>query len=130
MGDGSRNQSLESGLFDVYVQSFPMPGAKWQISKNGGYHPRWRGDGKELFYYAADGQLMAVPIQGDTTLEIGTPVPLFRLRLLNGPNGAQGFRAQYDVTRDGQKFLLNVPVEDAPTPPITVVLNWTAGLKK
>jgi len=71
-----------------------------------------------------------VPIQGDAALEIGTPVPLFRPRLLNGPNAGIGFRAQYDVTRDGQRFLLNVPVEDAPTPPITVVLNWTSELKK
>ena|SRR5579872_1866281 len=61
-------------------------GAKWQISKGVGYLTKWRGDGKELFYYAADGQLMAVPIQGDAALEIGTPVPLFSPRLLNGPN--------------------------------------------
>jgi eukaryotic-like serine/threonine-protein kinase len=107
-----------------------MPGAKWQISKGGGYYPKWRGDGKELFFYAADGQLMAVPIQGDAALEIGTPVSLFRPRLLNGPNTGTGFHAQYDVTRDGQKFLLNVPVEDTATPPITVVANWTAELNK
>jgi hypothetical protein len=50
--------------------------------------------------------------------------------LLNGPNAGTGFRAQYDVMRDGQRFLLNVPVEDAPTSPLTVVINWTAGLKK
>ena len=120
----------ETGRTEVYVESFPTSGAKWQISKNGWHHPKWRGDGKELFYYAADGQLMAVPIKGDAAVEIGTPVPLFTPRLLNGPNVGQGFRAQYDVARDGQRFLLNVPVEDAPTPPITVVLNWTAGLKK
>jgi hypothetical protein len=52
-----------------------MPGAKWQISKDGGVFPRWRKDGKELFYYAADGQLMAVPIQGETALDIGLAVP-------------------------------------------------------
>jgi Tol biopolymer transport system component len=122
--------STESGTNEVYVQSFPKPGAKWQVSKNGGYHPKWRGDGTEIFYYGADGQLMAVTIKGDAALEIGATVPLFKPRLLNGPAAALGFRAQYDVTRDGQRFLLNVPVEDAPTPPITVVLNWTAGLKK
>src|SRR5438094_447307 len=60
-----QSSESESGNYDVFVQSFPTPGAKWQISKNGGYHPRWRADGKELFYYAADGQLMAVSIAGD-----------------------------------------------------------------
>jgi Tol biopolymer transport system component len=122
--------AVESGRYEVYVQSFPTPGAKWQLSRDGGFFPRWRKDGKELFYYAPNGQLMAVPIKGEAALEVGAPVPLFRPGLLNGPNNATGFRAQYDVTRDGQRFLLNVPVEDAPTPPITVVLDWTVGLKK
>ena len=74
---------------------------------------------------------MAVPIKGDTALEVGTAVPLFEARMVNGPNGGVGrFRAQYDVTRDGQRFLLNVPIEETAPSPITVVLNWTAGLKK
>jgi eukaryotic-like serine/threonine-protein kinase len=122
--------SVESGRFEVYVQSFPTPGAKWQVSKEGGYYPRWRGDGNELFYSGADGQLWAVPIADTGALDIGTSMPLFRPRLLNGATAAAGFRAQYDVTHDGQKFLLNVPLEDASAPPITVVLNWTAGLKE
>jgi serine/threonine protein kinase/Tol biopolymer transport system component len=123
--------SSESGRYEVYVRSFPTPGGKWQISKDGAASPRWRGDGKELFYYAADGQLMAVPIKaGETALEVGTPTRLFAPRVLNGPVAAVGFRAQYDVTRDGQRFLLNVPAEDAAPPSITVVVNWPAGLKK
>lgn len=122
--------SNESGRYEMYVQSFPTPGGKWQISKDGGFHQRWRGDGKELFYHAADGQLMAVPIAGDSALEIGTAVPLFKARLLNGPVIATGFRAQYDVARDGQRFLLNVPLEETQASTITVVVNWTAGLKK
>jgi Tol biopolymer transport system component len=123
--------STESGRYEVYVRSFPMPGGKWQISKDGAVSPRWRGDGKELFYYAADGQLMAVPINHTATaLEVGTPTRLFAPRVLNGPVSPLGFRAQYDVTRDGQRFLLNVPEQDAAPPSITVAVNWPAGLKK
>ncbi len=121
--------SNESGRYEVYVRNFPTPGGKWQISKDGAMYARWRGDGKELFYFAADGRLMAVPIKSDAAVEVGTAVPLFEARMLNGPNPAVGFRVQYDVTRDGQRFLLNVPLEDAASP-ITVVLNWSAALKK
>ena len=74
---------------------------------------------------------MAVAITGETAVQAGTAIPLFETRLMNGPNTVAGFRAQYDVTRDGQRFLLNVPVEDAPSSPvITVVVNWSAALKK
>jgi hypothetical protein len=123
--------SGESGRMEVYVRSFPTPGGKWQVSKDGAGSPRWRGDGKELFFYAADGQLMAVPIKaGETAVEVGTATPLFTPRVLNGPSYPNGFRAQYDVTRDGQRFLLNVPAEEAAPPSITVVMNWRAGVKK
>jgi len=121
--------STESGPNEVYVQSFPTAGAKWQVSKDGGYFPRWSRDGKELFYYAADGRLMAVRVTGDAALEIGASIPLFKPQLLNGPTVGIGLRAQYDVARDGS-FLLNVPVGDTPPPPITVVLNWATGLKR
>ena len=122
--------SNESGRNEIYVRNFPTPAGKWQVSKDGAVYPRWRGDGKELFYYAADGRLMAVPITGETAVEVGTAVPLFEARMLNGPNAAFGFRPQYDVTRDGQRFMLNVPLEETASLPITVVLNWAAGLKK
>ena len=123
--------SNESGQFEVYVRSFPTPSGKWQISQGGASFPRWRGDGKELFYYAADERLMAVPFRGETAVEVGAAVPLFESRMLNGPNNIVGFRPQYDVTRDGQRFLVNVlPLEETASSPITVVVNWTAGLKK
>ena len=112
------------------MRNFPVPAGKWQISQNGAVYPRWRRDGKELLYYAADGRLMAVAIKGDTAVEMGTAVPLFEARMLNGPINLVGFRLQYDVTRDGQRFLLNVPLEETAPPPITVVTNWAAGLKK
>jgi len=120
--------SVESGRGEVYVRSFPTPGGKYQISKDGGIRPRWRRDGKELFFNSLDGQLTAVPVAGETTLEVGTAVPLFRAPLLLG--GGTGFRQQYDVTRDGQRFLLNLITDDTPTATITVVLNGTAGLNR
>jgi eukaryotic-like serine/threonine-protein kinase len=118
--------SLESGRPEVYVRSFPTPGGKYQMSQDGGNGPRWRRDGKELFFYSADGQLTAVPVAGETTLEVGMAIPLFRASLL--PTGP-GLRQQYDVTRDGQRFLLNLVTDDILTATITVVLNATAGLK-
>jgi hypothetical protein len=74
---------------------------------------------------------MAVPISGTTTLEVGMPDPLFTARLLGGPAAVAGFRAQHDVSAKGQRFLLNVPVDERPEfTAITVVLHWTAGLRK
>jgi hypothetical protein len=126
--------SIESGRFEIYVQSFPKPGGgKWQISKDGGTSPKWRSDGRELFYYAPDDWLQAVPLTGTTALDVGAAVPLFQTHLLNGPSVTGltlAFRQQYDVAPDGQQFLLNLPVEEAVSSPITIVLNWTAGLKR
>lgn len=107
--------SNESGRYEVFVQTFPAPGGKWQVSKDGGVYSKWRGDGREIFYYSADGQLMAVPVASATALEVGSAVPLFRAQMLNGPAATLGFRAQYDITPDGQRFLLNMPVGEAQT---------------
>jgi hypothetical protein len=85
-----------------------------------------------LYYYAFDGRLMAVPISATTTLEVGTAVPLFTAHLLNGPTSPPGFRAQYDVTHNGDRFLLNVPEDDsgAVSPTLTLIDNWMAMLRK
>jgi hypothetical protein len=116
-------QSDESGVNEVYVAPFPGPGRKWQVSTAGGRLPRWRSDGAEIFYLDPDNRLMAVAVNGKgDTFEIGPTQPLFEFR----PAGA-GYR--YDVTADGQRFLINAFPEQAPEP-ITVVINWTAGLKK
>ena len=121
----------ESGRYEVYVRSFTEPvGGKWQISEDGAVLPRWRHDGRELFYYAVDGQLMAVPFAGVTAPDVGASVPLFEAHMLNGPTNPRGFRQQYAVARDGQRFLLNRPVEEATPSSITIVLNWAAALKK
>ena len=119
-------QSNESGRNEVYVQSFPAPSGKWQISTEGGISPRWRRDGKEIFYLSPDQRLMAVSVRSSTTaLEISTPAPLFDVRVPSG----NGYIQQYDVTGDGQRILVNTVVEESQEP-ITVVLNWTAGLRK
>ncbi|MBN1491019.1 MAG: PD40 domain-containing protein [Phycisphaerae bacterium] len=118
-------QSNESGRDEVYVQPFPGPGGKWQVSTGGGVMARWRPDGRELFYIASDGKLMAAPIQvAGQSLEAGAPVALFLTRNMGEK------RTQYAVTRDGQRFLINIPVEESTASPIIIVTNWTAGLKK
>ena len=118
--------SDESGKREVYVQSFPAPGGKVQISTAGGYNPRWRRDGKELFYIAEDGQMVAVPVSAAASFEAGVPKPLFRAMY---PGLTSGGMEHYAVSGDGQRFLLNVPSEEAFSP-ITIVLNWTAGLEQ
>jgi Tol biopolymer transport system component/DNA-binding winged helix-turn-helix (wHTH) protein len=117
--------SNEGGQPDVYVRSFPGDGNKWQVSKDGGGHPLWRADGKELFYLAADGSLMAVSIDPTSPLTSSLPEPLF-------PTGAAtfGYNQAYGVTKDGQRFLVSVrpqPVSD--DAPLTIVLNWTAAIR-
>jgi Tol biopolymer transport system component len=115
--------SDESGQYQIYVQSFPAGGGKWQVSTTGGSQPRWRHDGKELFYIALDGKLMSVPVRAGATFEAGTPVPLFQTQIF-GLGVGQLYSQQYDVTADGQRFLINMDLAEATAAPITVVLNW------
>jgi len=115
-----------SGRYEVYVQSFPGGGGKRQVSTGGGSGLRWRRDGRELFYYAGDGKLTAVPVSSGENLEVGAAVPLFEFRCgIVGVNSAP-----YVVTADGQRFLINALVETEPNAPLTVWVNWTAGVKK
>jgi len=118
---------------EVLVQSVPReaggsPNAvgKWQISTAGGSQPAWRTDGKEIFYVTPDGMMMAVPVEsGGDLFRPGTPMPLFQTRLdLNSD------MREYDVTPDGQRFLLNQHLPDYPDSPITVVFNWPKLLQK
>jgi eukaryotic-like serine/threonine-protein kinase len=122
----------ESGTYQIVIQSFPDPSTgKWQITGNGGTEPRWRGDGRELYYLGLDGKIMAVSIQADKTVEAGQPVPLFQTPLKTSFN--PGLK-RYDVTADGQRFLVLSPVVSTPAQananPITAVVNWTAALNK
>jgi Tol biopolymer transport system component len=125
--------SDESGRFEVYVQTFPASGPKWQISTAGGDFPRWRRDGKGLYFIAADQKLMEIPVKtgsgSSAAFEPGVPQPLFRIEPLStAVTGA----IPYQPASDGQRFLVNVQAggEGAQAPPISVVLNWTARMKK
>ncbi len=116
--------SDESGSQQVYVQSFPTLGGQRQISREGGNQPRWRRDGKELFYLAPDRKLMAVTVKTGATFAADAPRTLFQTEL-----NVTALRQSYAVSADGQRFLLNTSPE-AGSPPMTVVLNWPALLKK
>jgi len=119
--------SDESGKFEVYVQTFPASGGKWLVSVNGGAQPRWRRDGKELFYIAPDRKLMAVDVKAEaSTFVVGVPKALFQTHVISYPNP----RNIYDVSADGQRFLIITPPEETTSTPVTVVANWTADLKR
>jgi hypothetical protein len=119
--------SDESGDWQVYVQSFPAGGGKWQISTNGGFFPAWRRDGKELFYVSPDKKVMTLDVKGaGATFERGVPRALFDLRV----SDLTGAQARFAVTADGQRFLVNNTIVENASSPIAVVLNWTADLKR
>jgi Tol biopolymer transport system component len=120
--------SNESGKWEIYVTSFPEAHGKWQVSNEGGDQPRWRGDGKELFYLAADGKIVAVPVKEGANFDPGTPVALFQAN--QRARVATSEQVEYDVTQDGQRFLINTHVSSGEIQPMTVVLNWDAELKK
>jgi len=121
--------SDESGRSEVSVASFQGTGTKVRVSTEGGLAPRWRADGKELYYVTADGKaVMMVPIAFTPTLRAGVPVRLFSI------NRETGFRNRarylgYDVTPDGGRFLFTFAAGERVSSQITVVLNWTSALK-
>jgi len=117
--------SNETGRYEVYVQTFPQSERRWQVSTSGGYEPRWRRDGREIYYLSEDRKLMAVSIGAGPSF--GVPKPLFQTRV---PVGVSALRTNYVPARDGQRFLINTQTSDPPPNPITVVLNWAASLKQ
>jgi Tol biopolymer transport system component len=114
--------SDESAEYRIYVQAVPAGGAKWQISTAGGNDPAWRRDGKEIYFIASDRKLMAVPVDaGGGNFRAGAPQPLFELPAQSG----------YQVSADGRRFLVRVPAEgEASVPPVEVLINWPATLRK
>jgi Tol biopolymer transport system component len=117
--------SDESGRPEVYVQPFPLTGNKWTISANGGIEPRWRSDGKELFFLALDGGVMSVTVDASDGFRASPARKLFQTRVSGVPNPFQSF---LDVTADGQRFLLKTSAPGAASPFFTVVLNWPETL--
>ncbi len=118
--------SNESGRFDVYVQSLQPPARTWPISVNGGYEPRWRADGRELYYLANDLRLMAVPVSAGG-VPFGVPRPLFQAQV---HGGVSSIRTHYVPNRDGTRFLIHRRSHDVAPTTITVVLNGLTAVKR
>jgi eukaryotic-like serine/threonine-protein kinase len=115
--------SNESGEFKVYVVPFPGPGGKWQVSAGSGCNPRWRRDGKELFYVSFDNKLIAADVRANgSSFEVGTLHTLFEARPASG-------LSSFDAAGDGQRFLFAYELGQ-PDAAITLVVNWTADVKK
>jgi Tol biopolymer transport system component len=120
--------SNETGKWEIYVTSFPDARGRWQISSGGGEQPRWRGDGKELFYLSLDGKMMAAPVTTGAHFDAGTSVTLFQTTPRQPVLVYDLF--VYDVSRDGQRFLINTQVKQSESVPMSMVLNWPAKLNK
>jgi Tol biopolymer transport system component len=130
--------SNESERFEIYVRPFSGSsssgessgsggGGQWQVSTTGGTYPRWRFDGKELYYIAPDGKLMSAPVAtSGAAFQPGTPVALFQTRIVG--SGAEPAGPQYDVFRDG-RFLINTVLDEVNSP-ITLLQNWNPETKK
>jgi serine/threonine protein kinase/Tol biopolymer transport system component len=117
----------DTGRSEVYVVSFPDPGAPIRISVGGGVQPRWRRDGKEIFYLAPDGTMMTVAVRssGPSSIDFGVPQPLFRTRLTAPSAGWE----QFDVSADGQRFIVITPQDQSGGQHMNLLLNWTSRLK-
>jgi Tol biopolymer transport system component len=123
--------SDDTGNYEIYVQSFSADGKlgsdKKRVSTSGGRMPVWRRDGSELFYIAADGQMMSSAVKtGGAEFEFNAPKPLFKTRMLTWTTNFH----EYDVSPDGQRFLLGTLIGETKAAPPTVILNWSASLKK
>lgn len=112
--------SNESGGSAVYVAAFPPTGERTRVSSGGAAAPRWSLDGRELVYLTGDGRLAAVPVRTTPSLQVGTATTLFALKGIPWRD--------FDVSRDGQRFLAHVPESSGDRKPLTVVLNWTDEL--
>ena len=122
--------SDESGMDQIYVQAFrgePASGSKLQVTTKGGKQPRWRGDGKELFFLTPDNRLMAASVAVTAKgLEFGAPAQLFDARL----QVIAPLRFSYDVTRDGKNFVLVMEYESPSSNRINLLVNWEAALRR
>src|SRR5262249_1285333 len=106
---------------------FPSMTSKWQISSGGGQEPRWRKDGKELFYLSRDGRMMVASVKSGISFEAGAPTALFQVRKRQQISSQDLF--SYDVISDG-RFLIATKLEESNPAPLTVLLNWTSAMEK
>ena len=116
--------SDESGTNQVYIAPFPNPVGKWQVSRSSGTEPRWRGDGKEIFFLSPENKLMAAAVNASgSNLQIGNAETLFEIHPANPP----GYH--YDVTKNGKRFLVD-SIKEGIFEPLALIVNWTAAIKK
>jgi Tol biopolymer transport system component len=117
--------SDESGVWEIYVTSFPAATGKWQVSRGGGTEPRWRGEGNEIYYIGASGMLTAVPVNASSAFATGTPTPLFQIQGRAPISSTDVFT--YDVAKDGKRFLVNRYVKPEHVEPLSILLNVATG---
>jgi len=120
--------SNETGSMEIYVSPFPSGNGKWQVSSGGGQEPRWRQDGKELFYLSAEGKMMAVPVKMGVSFETGPAVALFQTHRRQPVSLPDVF--SYDVSGDGQRFLILTKVDEGNVAPLAITLNWASEMEK
>jgi len=113
--------SNESGDWEIYVTTYPGAAGKWQVSRGGGTEPRWRGDGKEIFYIGPHGELTAVEVNAGETFSAGTPLKLFAFQARAEISSTDLFT--YDVTKDGTKFIVNRYVRPEVIEPLVLLLR-------
>jgi eukaryotic-like serine/threonine-protein kinase len=116
----------ETGDWEVYVSPFPEATSKWLVSRSGGEEPRWRADGKELYYVSPEGKLMAAGVKLGASFESTTPVALFQTRRRQKISSQDVF--SYAVSQEGNRFLFNTLLDQRETPPLSIVLNWEAEM--
>jgi eukaryotic-like serine/threonine-protein kinase len=120
--------SNETGSMEIYVSPFPSASGKWQVSSGGGEEPRWRQDGKELFYVSAEGKMMAVAVTAGASFKAGSPVALFQTHRRQPISSGNVF--SYDVSGDGQRFLIATKMDEANAAPLAITLNWASEMEK
>jgi Tol biopolymer transport system component len=119
--------SNETGTMEIYVSPFPIANGKWQVSSAGGQEPRWRQDGKELFYLSPEGKMTAVALKTGASFKAEAPVALFQTQRRQPVSSFAVF--SYDVSGDGQRFLVITKVSEA-NAPLSIVLNWASEMEE
>lgn len=120
--------SNETGTMEIYVSPFPSSNGKWQVSSAGGQEPRWRQDGKELFYLSPEGKMMVVALKTGASFKAEAPVALFQTQRRQPVSSFAVF--SYDVSGDGRRFLVITKADEANAAPLSILLNWASELGK